>query len=107
MPKSKERRLRCVYHFIVTYCLEMGGRPPTIRRIAEACHLSSTSVAHSCVQALIRRGLLTAPGGTARWFYVTGSQWRVPLFCPQCKEIHNWGSLTNEWSDIVEECING
>lgn len=108
MPKKKseaqERRLRCVYHFIVAHCLEHGGLPPTIREITKGCHLSTTSLAHYHVKALIKRGLLTAKNGKARGIQVVGAQWKPPPMCPQCLKAHSWGTAHYEWSDIVEEC---
>lgn len=103
MPKSKERRLRCVYHFIVAYCLEHSGLPPTIRQICEGCHLSATSLAHIYVLTLIRRGLLTAQGGKARGIQVVGAEWKPPMICPQCNTMH---LFYNKWRDIVSECTN-
>lgn len=110
MPKKKseaqERRLRCVYHFIVACCLEQRGRPPTIRQICAGCHLSSTSVAHNCVVTLVNRGLLLTHGSLARGFQVVGAQWKAPPICPQCLKAHTWGTVHYEWGDIVLECID-
>lgn len=108
MPKkkSKERRLRCVYHFIVAHCLEHSGLPPTIRQICDGCHLSTTSLTHLYVQTLIKRGLLTAQAGKTRGIQVVGARWKPPEFCPQCNVPHAWGSVHNDWQNIVEECTN-
>lgn len=102
-----QNQLRATYHFIIGYCLEHGGLPPTPQEIQDACRLASTSVADCCVQLLIDQGLLTAQGtGKARRIRIVGAQWKAPSICPQCSIPHCWGTVHNQWWDIVEECIN-
>jgi len=75
---------QAVYHYIVAYYLE-HQLPPTIREIRDGCHLSSTSVAHSCVQNLVADGLLTMWHGRVQ---VVAAQWKAPPICPLCFKSH-------------------
>ena len=67
-----------VYNYIVAYCTEHNGFPPSYREITEGCGLKSTSVAVYYVKALVAEGQLRIRGHTARSIQVVGSRWIAP-----------------------------
>jgi SOS-response transcriptional repressor LexA len=82
-------RRRCIYHFIVAYCMNTCGIPPTYQEIVDHCGLHSKSTASRLIASLVRRGLLSIENlGNRRVIRVTRATWRPPLTCGYCDRGH-------------------
>lgn len=71
-----------IYDFIVWYKKEYDGNSPSVREIAEAVEINTTSTISMHIENLIEEGLLYrhphAEPKTARVLCVTGGSWKLP-----------------------------
>ena len=90
-------RRRCIYHFIVAYCMSSSGIPPTYQEIVDHCGLHSKSTAARFIQPLVRHGLLSIEHlGNRRVIRVPRATWRPPFTCAYCGKAH---ARYFEWSE--------
>jgi predicted transcriptional regulator len=76
MMANKKQEI--VYKYIITYKSYYDGNSPSIREIADACDISSTSLVHYYLHGLIDEGLIEMSEGTARpRIMVKGGEWRL------------------------------
>jgi DNA-binding MarR family transcriptional regulator len=78
--KRKKTRYR-VYDFIVWYKKEYDGNSPSVREIAEAVEVASSSTIYIHIDKLVDEGLLYRhphiDKGSARCLMVTGGEWGI------------------------------
>ena len=81
MSDNQKKTKYQIYDFIVWYKSEYDGNSPSIREIAEAVELKSTSPVHGHLDSLVAEGMLYEhphiEKGAARCIMVTGGKWEV------------------------------
>lgn len=85
-----------LYDYIVSYCQEHQGLPPTIRDLIDEFDYASTSVANYHVTKLVEAGLIVK--GEAGRMQVVGGKWLPPAGKLWSTEPPaNYGTLTWGW----------
>lgn len=78
MIDQKTDKPEIVYRYIVEFKMLFDGNSPSIREIAEACDISSTSLVHYYLEKLVDRKLIMMSEGLAHTkILVLGGNWRL------------------------------
>ncbi len=76
-----------IFDYIVSYCSENGGIPPTVREIQAAIGISSTSVVALHLNKLRQADLLRKRRhGQDRSYIVNGATWHIDWDSPAAPE---------------------
>jgi len=73
------KKVEAVYQFIVSFKIKNDGNSPSIREIASACNIPSTSMVEICLDCLINEGRITMIyyGTNVRRIKVIGGSWTL------------------------------
>ena len=79
--KRDDRRLQAIFQFIVQYKAANDGVAPTLREIADAVQINSSSLIAYYLRIMAGHGMIRMIGdGTPRGIIVPGGSW---VYCDQ------------------------
>lgn len=75
----KKHSRTAVLAYIIGYKRLHDGNSPTIREIADACHINSTSNTAYIIGQLVKDGVIENSAGQPRSIMVVGGKWDLEL----------------------------
>lgn len=80
VPSMESQRCQAIYNYLISYKLHHDGNPPTIRQIADACDIPSTSMIRRYLSIIQQEGFINVSPKAARSIEITGAAWLPPSF---------------------------